>query len=202
MDELDHLVEQRTVELSTAVEALKAAKEEAKAVALQDPLTKLPNWRLFHNRLTLTLQKAERHPGCLCALLYLDIDDFRVINDSLGHQAGDELLVEVAQRLQTTLRRTDAISRFPGGEDLVARMGGDEFAILLDEIKDPSDSLRVADRLRAKLQAPIHLRGKDLSVTVSIGMTTNTSENPTAEACCAMRIPPCIGPRLPGGVDA
>ena len=175
-------IREANTELAVAQKHLIAAKEEAETVALQDPLTKLPNRRLFHSRLALALQRAERHREFLCAVLYLDLDHFKVINDSLGHHAGDELLVEVASRLQCSLRRTDAVSRFPGGEDLVARLGGDEFAILLDDIKDASDALRVADRIGDSLRAPFHLCGKDLSVTASAGIATSASRYPTVES--------------------
>ena len=181
MEELNQLVEERTANLAVAIKELEMAKEEAETAALQDPLTKLPNRRLFQNRLTLALQRAERHSGYLCALLYLDLDDFKTINDSLGHQAGDELLVGVSNRLQTSLRRTDAISRFPGGEDLVVRLGGDEFAILLEEINNASDALRVADRIEENFHAPFSVRGKDLSVTASIGITTSAGPHQTPE---------------------
>ena len=90
--------------------------------ALHDALTKLPNRRLFQSRLTQALQRAERM-GSSCALLYLDLDRFDLINDSLGHQAGDSLLVAVAGRLRACLRRTDSIGRMPAGEYLVARWG-------------------------------------------------------------------------------
>lgn len=169
-------------ELAEAQKRLIAAKEEAETAALQDPLTKLPNRRLFHSRLALSLHRAERHRGFLCAVLYLDLDHFKIINDSLGHDIGDELLVEVASRLQGALRRTDTVNRFPGGEDLVARLGGDEFAILLDDINDVSDALRVANRIGERLRVPFHLRGKELSVTASVGIATSASRYPTAES--------------------
>jgi|WetSurMetagenome_2_1015567.scaffolds.fasta_scaffold24311_2 diguanylate cyclase len=181
MVELNVLVEERTAKLSTAVREMECAKEAAETAALQDPLTKLPNRRLFQDRLTLSLQRAERHPDYLCALLYLDLDDFKVINDSLGHQAGDELLVEVANRLQASLRCTDAVTRFPVSEGLVVRLGGDEFAILLEGIRDVSDALRVADRISEKFNVAFHIRGKDLSVSASIGITSS-NQYPTAES--------------------
>ncbi|HEY1270921.1 MAG TPA: EAL domain-containing protein [Terriglobales bacterium] len=175
-------IRKTNAELAEAQGRLIAAKEEAETAALQDPLTKLPNRRLFHGRLNLALQRAHRHPGFLCAVLYLDLDHFKVINDSLGHQVGDELLVEAANRLQASLRRTDAVSRFPGGEDLVARLGGDEFAILLEDISDTTDALRVADRIDENFGGPFRLRGRDLSVTASVGITTSASRYPTAES--------------------
>ncbi len=160
---------------------LEEAKKAAETAALHDPLTQLPNRRLFYDQLNLCLQRAKRQPGYICGLLYLDLDDFKIINDSLGHQAGDKLLVEVANRLGNTVRRTDALSRFSGRDELLVRLGGDEFAILLDDIKDSIDALRVADRIARKLQQPFHVRGTDLSVTASIGITTSASRYSTAE---------------------
>jgi diguanylate cyclase (GGDEF)-like protein/PAS domain S-box-containing protein len=174
-------IKEAEAQAARAIKELEEAKQAAEQAALQDPLTKLPNRRLFHDRLNLCLQIAERNPGYLCGLLYLDLDDFKIVNDSLGHQVGDKLLVEVANRLETSLRRTDVLSRFAGGVELVGRLGGDEFAILLDNIKDASDALRVADRIAEKFQEPFHVRGRDLSVTASIGITTSASRYPSAE---------------------
>ncbi len=157
------------------------AKKAAEATILQDQLTKLPNRRVFYDRLRLALQRTKRNKNYLCGLLYLDLDDFKTINDSLGHDAGDELLAEIANRLEACLRRTDVISRFSKGDDLVVRLGGDEFAILLDEIRDPIDALRVADRLAEKLQQPFSLRGMNLPVTACIGVTTSASGYASAE---------------------
>jgi diguanylate cyclase (GGDEF)-like protein len=175
-------VAKSAAELAAAQDRLIAAKAEAEATALQDPLTGLPNRRLFYSRLALSLQRTERHPEFLCALLYLDLDHFKIINDSLGHQAGDELLVEVANRLQSSLRRTDDVSHLLGGEDLVSRLGGDEFGVLLDDIKDVTDALRVADRISERFTSPFELRGNSLSVTTSIGIATSASGYSTAES--------------------
>jgi diguanylate cyclase (GGDEF)-like protein len=180
MEELDRMVEQRTAELLALVGQLETARESAEIAALHDPLTKLPNRRLFQSRLTQALERAERS-GSPCALLYLDLDRFNVINDSLGHQAGDELLVAVAGRLQSCLRRTDSVGRLLLSETLVARLGGDAFAILLENIKDVSDVLRVADRVSARLSGPFRLRERDLSITASIGIAITASRRTTAE---------------------
>ena len=169
-------------ELAQTQKRLIAAKEQAEAAALQDPLTRLPNRRLFHCRLALSLNRAQRHPGYLCAVLYLDLDHFKIVNDSLGHDAGDELLAAIGERLQSALRRTGAVSRMPEGEDLVARLGGDEFAILLDDIRDTADALRVAERIRDILSPAFELRGKSHCVTASIGIATSASRYPTAES--------------------
>ncbi len=181
LEELDHLVEKRTAELNAAVKEIKEAKELAETAALQDPLTKLPNRRLFQNRLALAIQHAVRNPAYLCALLYLDLDRFKVINDSLGHLAGDELLIEVAQRLELCLRNTPQSGGPALREDIVARLGGDEFAIFLDNIRDASDALRVANRISEKLAEPFCLRGKDVAISGSIGVATSASHYGTAD---------------------
>jgi diguanylate cyclase len=181
MEELDRLVEERTTQLSAAVYELKAAKERAETAALHDPLTQLPNRRLLQNRLSVALQQAQRGHEYHCALLYLDVDRFKVINDSLGHLAGDELLIEVAARLSACLRMEENEKRRPGRQDLVARLGGDEFAVFLDDIRDTSDALRVAHRITQQLAPPFCLRGKDVSISASIGAASSASHYSSAE---------------------
>jgi len=102
--ELDHLVEKRTAELQSTVKELEQAKEQAVAVSLEDPLTKLPNRRLFMRRLMISLERSKSNGIYSCGVLYFDVDRFKFVNDSLGHVAGDELLVEIATRLKTCLR--------------------------------------------------------------------------------------------------
>jgi diguanylate cyclase (GGDEF)-like protein len=181
LEELDRLVEKRTAELHAAVKEMQEAKLLAETAALEDPLTKLPNRRLFQNRLGLAIQQALRNPAYLCALLFLDLDRFKVINDSLGHLAGDELLVEVAGRLESCLRNSLEWGGPAVREDLVARLGGDEFAIFLDNIRDVSDALRVANRITEKLAEPFSLRGKDVVISSSIGVATSASHYATAD---------------------
>jgi diguanylate cyclase (GGDEF)-like protein len=175
VEELDQMVKTRTTELNTAISELEEAKTLAEMAALQDPLTRLPNRRLFQNRLTTAIQLAARTPDYLCALLYLDLDRFKVINDSLGHVAGDNVLIVVAQRLESCIRlnedKDDALPR----EDLVARLGGDEFAIFLDNIRDVSDALRVANRISQTLAVPFSVCGKEVVVSGSIGIATSAS---------------------------
>ena len=173
LEELDRLVEERTAQLRSTVKELEEAKELAETSALQDPLTKLANRQMLHNRLSVALQQAERNDKYLCGLLYLDVDRFKVINDSLGHLAGDELLIEVAARLESGLR--EGGRRRPGSRDVVARLGGDEFAVFLDGIRDTSDALRVAKRIGTLLAAPFRLRGTDVTSSASIGVTTSES---------------------------
>ncbi|PSH03352.1 MAG: GGDEF domain-containing response regulator [Acidobacteria bacterium] len=179
MDELNRLVEERTVQLRSMVKELQEAKELAESSALRDPLTKVPNRMLFQNRLALALQQAERHEKYLCALLYVDLDEFKSINDNLGHLAGDEMLIEVAARLESGLR--DGGRRYPGSRDVVARLGGDEFAIFLDGIRDTSDALRVAQRVSKLLAAPFNLLGTEVRTSASIGVTTSKSRYTSSE---------------------
>lgn len=125
-----------------------------------DILTGLPNRALLLDRLRCTIKRAQRRKSGLFALFYLDLDGFKEINDSLGHQYGDELLVAAAQLLQRCVRSTDT----------VARLGGDEFAILFEEIQDFSWAISIAERIQQELQNPLRLGEKEFSIAISIGI--------------------------------
>ncbi|MCB1033299.1 MAG: diguanylate cyclase [Acidobacteria bacterium] len=139
----------------------KGMEERLRHEALHDSLTGLANRTLFSDRLAHCLERAKRSPGTLWAVLFLDLDRFKVINDSLGHALGDELLVAIAGRLKAAIRPTDT----------VARLGGDEFVLLLEEISGVEDAIRVAYRVQQGLAAPFDLAGTEVFVTASIGIT-------------------------------
>lgn len=139
--------------------------------SLHDKLTGLPNRSLLNDRLTMAIRRAKREPDYHFALMFLDIDRFKVINDSLGHEMGDTLLVTIAQRLKTALRETDSVAIAENEQAVAARMGGDEFVVLLDRIKNPEDAELVACRLEQELALPITLRGQEVHVSASIGIT-------------------------------
>jgi diguanylate cyclase (GGDEF)-like protein/PAS domain S-box-containing protein len=150
----------------------KNAEQQLVHQALHDALTGLPNRALFLDRLGLALSRLERRPG-LAAVFFLDLDYFKVVNDSLGHSAGDQVLVAVADRLQQCLRDGDT----------AARLGGDEFAVLCDDLIDEGEGVQIAERLGAAIAArPVSLAGRDLVVTVSIGVAfaTQSSQRPEA----------------------
>ena len=128
--------------------------------ALHDPLTGLPNRVLFMDRLGFRLEHAKRYTEAPFAVLYIDLDRFKVVNDTLGHAAGDQLLVTTAVRIQQCLRP----------EDTVSRLSGDEFAILVNEIHDVSDAVRIADRIRGRLVTTTLLGSVERSPTASIGI--------------------------------
>ena len=140
----------------------KRAEEMLVHNAFHDRLTDLPNRALFLDRLQHALTLSQKHPNYKFAVLLIDIDEFKIINDSLGHTAGDELLIQIGQRLKDSVRRADMVSRprvgeLPGrsgNDDNLARLGGDEFTILLDDIRDPIEGVRVAERVQAELAAP------------------------------------------------
>ncbi|ABW26746.1 putative bifunctional diguanylate cyclase/phosphodiesterase [Acaryochloris marina] len=140
-------------------------------VALYDHLTGLPSRALFLDQLHRTLTRVNRQTNYLFAVLFLDCDRFKVINDSLGHAIGDQLLIEVAQRLTTALR--------PG--DVIARLGGDEFAILLENIAGQDQAEQVASRLNRELEKAFELQGHTVYISASIGIALNSDHSPQAE---------------------
>jgi diguanylate cyclase (GGDEF)-like protein/PAS domain S-box-containing protein len=147
----------------------KALKEQLHHQAFHDLLTGLPNRALFMDRLEHALTRANRR-GSKVAVLFADLDNFKVINDSLGHKVGDQLLIAVAERLKTHLRP----------EDTAARLGGDEFTILAEDIASVGEVVQIAERIAELLQPPIALDGQEVFATVSTGIALNspTQEEP------------------------
>ena len=139
------------------------------AAKVADPLTGLPNRLLFMDRLERRIEIYKRRPGWEFAILLLGVDRFKNVNDSLGHLAGDQLLKALALRLRDGLRAADTVVRLQ--EDCaVARLTGDEFAVLLDDIRQPGDAVSVAERLGREMRAPFVLNGHEVFVTASIGI--------------------------------
>ena len=140
--------------------------------ALHDPLTDLPNRRLFVDRLGQALRLTRRRqPGRKVAVLFMDLDGFKVINDSLGHEMGDKLLLAVSERLRGCLRP----------EDTLARFGGDEFVVLLEDVEGPEEAARVAERITETLKGAYLLEGKHLSASASIGIALGDVQQKTSE---------------------
>jgi diguanylate cyclase (GGDEF)-like protein/PAS domain S-box-containing protein len=134
-----------------------------------DVLTGLPNRVLFMDRLTRSFERARRRKDKTVALIFLDLDSFKLINDSLGHMIGDQLLVAIAGRLEATLRSSDSVARL-GRNHTIARLGGDEFTILLEDISSSRDATRVAERIASDLATPFVVAGQELFPSASIGI--------------------------------
>jgi diguanylate cyclase (GGDEF)-like protein len=145
--------------------------------ALHDPLTQLGNRKLFLDRLQHLLQRAQRAPDSHFAVLFVDLDRFKSINDGLGHQSGDQLIIGTADRLSSCLRQTDLVVRDAALADqhLVARLGGDEFVILLDRIGSAERAIVVAERIMQVLAEPFEVVGQRVFVTASVGIALSAS---------------------------
>lgn len=134
--------------------------------AFHDSLTGLPNRALFLDRLDHVARQAKRHGDALFGVLFLDLDHFKLINDSLGHLAGDRLLIAIAKRLEGAVRISDS----------VARLGGDEFAVLLDELKDASEAVLLSERIQNELSLPFNLDRQEIFTSASIGIALSDAE--------------------------
>jgi diguanylate cyclase (GGDEF)-like protein/PAS domain S-box-containing protein len=139
--------------------------------AVHDSLTGLANRVLFLDRLQLTMARQHRHSNLNFAVMFLDLDQFKAVNDTLGHASGDDLLIRVAARLRACFRP----------EDTVARFGGDEFAILIEDVVNISDVTRIAERVQRDIRLPIEVYGHEVSITASIGIAFGTLDHATSE---------------------
>ncbi len=155
----------RIVGSQTDVTARKKAEDQLLHDAFHDSLTGLANRALFLDRLSLSLARAKRRQKFHFAVLFLDLDRFKVINDSLGHVIGDQVLVAIARELETCVR--------PG--DTVARLGGDEFALLLDDVRNLTDVQRLTQRIQERLAAPLQVDGTEMFTSASIGIAFGTA---------------------------
>jgi diguanylate cyclase (GGDEF)-like protein/PAS domain S-box-containing protein len=171
-DELEIRVAERTAELVQANEKLLTEITERKRVesqllhlAFHDALTGLPNRAAFMNRLGRAIDYSKRHSDYLFAVLFIDLDRFKVINDSLGHLKGDQFLLAIAGRLELCVRSIDT----------AARLGGDEFTILLEGIQDVSDAIKVVERIQQELKLPFELDGQEVFTTASIGIALSST---------------------------
>jgi diguanylate cyclase (GGDEF)-like protein len=168
IDELEPAALERSIRHAIA---RKRIEERLVQSALYDALTGLPNRTVFFDRLHVAIQQTRRTEGFRFAVAFLDLDDFKIINDTHGHLAGDRVLAETARRLRRCLR--------PG--DTVARFGGDEFVVLLDDVRTDEAALRVAERIVASLEKPVVVAGVSIRVGGSVGFSFGTSEHASAE---------------------
>jgi PAS domain S-box-containing protein len=176
----------RVVGVNLDITKSRRAEEQIRHLSLHDALTGLPNRMLFADRVDQALQRLKRDPSRHFAVLFVDLDRFKIVNDAMGHAAGDVLLKTIAARLLACLRNTDSLSRPYGinsnpdarggdcGSHTVARMGGDEFTLVLDGLQHPGDAAFVAQRVLDIISHPITFNGKEMTMTASIGIVNGT----------------------------
>ncbi len=171
-----HIAEQERISVQ-----LQESKDHFRRAAFHDALTNLPNRALLAENLKFVIERAKQHEDYQFAVLFLDLDRFKNVNDSLGHSIGDQLLITMARRLESCIREVD----------MVARLGGDEFAILLDGIPNQAEATNMARRIQEKLQSPFNLSGHEVFTTTSIGIAVSSTgyddpENMLRDADTAM----------------
>jgi diguanylate cyclase (GGDEF)-like protein len=158
-------------DLKTEIDERLHIQEKLAFDVLHDQMTGLANRRLFLDRLGQAIKRCKRHQGMCFGVLFMDLDQFKVVNDSLGHATGDQLLISVAKRLVENLRAGDTVARF----------GGDEFAILLDDLDEEDSARAIAEKLMHVIEQPFHLNDRDVHVTASIGIATDLVKYEYAE---------------------
>jgi diguanylate cyclase (GGDEF)-like protein len=154
------------------ISARKLVEDELLHRAVHDVLTGLPNRQLLLDRLTMALARTAREPGVGATLVFVDLDDFKDVNDSFGHGAGDELLVQVAERLSAAVRPTDTVARY----------GGDEFVVIfVGDVLKPGDARLFAQRLAEVLKEPFTIAGRQVTTTASLGVAICADGNARPE---------------------
>jgi PAS domain S-box-containing protein len=184
----------------------KRAEEQLEHNSFHDALTGLPNRRLFLDRLQHIFARAQRNPESHCAVLFVDLDGFKRINDSLTPTLGDQVIIEMGNRLAACLRGQDMVSRphdldngsLPRTTAVLSRLGGDEFTILLEAVSNPSDAMRAAKRILVTVSEPLLVEGRVVQTTASVGIALGTSAHERAgdllqDADVAMRRAKAMG---------
>jgi PAS domain S-box-containing protein len=195
-------VVEKLVIVNRDVTERKRAEELSEHSSFHDTLTGLPNRRLFVDRLQRSFARAQRNPDFQYAVLFVDLDDFKTLNETLGVTVGDQVLIETSQRLTACLRQGDTVARpkgkLPIPDAVLSRLDGDEFTILLEGLKDPSDGLRVARRIQAAVNVPHIIDGREIRTSASIGLALSNDphdqpEDLLREADVAMRRAQSLG---------
>ena len=162
----------------------KRAEEQLEHGSFHDALTGLPNRRLFLDRLQRLFARAQRNPERQYAVLFVDLDGFKVFNDTMGPAVGDQVIVEMGRRLGARLRHDDTVCRSQDEslkDSVLSRMGGDEFTILLEEVTDPSHAMRAANRILAAVAEPFLVEGREVRTSASVGIALSKSTHERAE---------------------
>ena len=174
---------ERLVIVNRDITERKRAEDALAHNALHDSLTGLPNRSLFLDRLQHALTRGRRHLDFRFAVLFVDIDEFKVVNDSLGHAAGDELILQMSRRLSACFREADTLARpaddveqdQPSDQHGVARLGGDEFTVLMEDVSSPSNAIRTAQRMQERLALPYEIAGQKLVIGTSVGIALSSN---------------------------